>query len=99
MNFSLQQNVTDVNSTRFFLNHHLFLSYNQTFLPSRPRSLVVSLLLEEIYNKVLKFDVTNVGTFEIMGFVSIFGKNMMKNAHLAKISILLRFEGEILTLL
>ena len=34
-----------------------------------------------------------------MGFVSIFGKNMMKNAYLPKISILLQFGGEILALL
>ena len=37
--------------------------------------------------------------FEIMGFVSIFGKSMMKNAYLPKISILLQFGGEILALL
>ena len=30
-----------------------------------------------------------------MGFVSIFGKSMMKNAYLPKISILLQFGGEI----
>ena len=34
-----------------------------------------------------------------MGFVSIFGKSMMKNAYLTKISILLQFGGEILALL
>ena len=34
-----------------------------------------------------------------MGFVSIFGKSMMKNAYLLKISILLQFGGEILALL
>ena len=34
-----------------------------------------------------------------MGYVGIFGKNMMKNAYLPKISILLQFGGEILALL
>ena len=34
-----------------------------------------------------------------MGFVSIFGKSMMKNAYLPKISILFQFGGEILALL
>ena len=34
-----------------------------------------------------------------MGFVSILGKSMMKNAYLPKISILLQFGGEILALL
>ena len=34
-----------------------------------------------------------------MGFVSIFGKSMMKNAYLPKISVLLQFGGEILALL
>ena len=38
-------------------------------------------------------------TFEIIGFVSIFGKTTMKNAYLPKISILLQFWGEILALL
>ena len=34
-----------------------------------------------------------------MGFVSIFGKSMMENAYLPKISILLQFGSEILALL
>ena len=34
-----------------------------------------------------------------MGFVSILGKSMMKNAYLPKISILLKFGGETLALL
>ena len=34
-----------------------------------------------------------------MGFVSILGKSMMKNAYLPKIRILLQFGGEILALL
>ena len=34
-----------------------------------------------------------------MGFVSIFGKSMIKNAYFPKISILLQFGGEILVLL
>ena len=34
-----------------------------------------------------------------MGFVGIFGKSIMKNASLPKISILLQFGGEILALL
>ena len=34
-----------------------------------------------------------------MGFVSILGKSMMKNAYLPKISILLQFGGEIVALL
>ena len=34
-----------------------------------------------------------------MEFVSIFGKSMMKNAYLPKMSILLQFGGEILALL
>ena len=34
-----------------------------------------------------------------MGFVSIFGKSIMKNAYLPKISILLQFGGEILAML
>ena len=34
-----------------------------------------------------------------MGFVSIFGKSMMINAYLSKISILLQFRGKILALL
>ena len=50
-------------------------------------------------NRVLKCDVTNIWTFEIIGFVCIFGKSMMKNAYLPKISILLQFGGEILALL
>ena len=36
---------------------------------------------------------------EIMGFASIFGKSMMKNAYLPKISISLQFGGKILALL
>ena len=50
-------------------------------------------------NRVLKCDVTNILIFQIMGFVSIFGKIMMKNAYLPKISILLKFGREILALL
>ena len=34
-----------------------------------------------------------------MGFVTIFGKSMIKNAYLPTISILLQFGGEILALL
>ena len=34
-----------------------------------------------------------------MGFVSIFGKSMMKNAYLPKINTLLQFGGKILALL
>ena len=37
--------------------------------------------------------------YEIMVFVSLFGKSVMKNASWPKISILLQFGGEILTLL
>ena len=48
------------------------------------------------YNRVLKCDVTNIWIFEIMGFVSIFGKSLMKNTYLPKISILLQFGSEIL---
>ena len=33
---------------------------------------------------------------EIMNFAEIFKKSLMKNAHLPKLSILLKFEGEIL---
>ena len=51
------------------------------------------------HNRVLKYDVTNILIFEIMGFVSIFGKSMMKNVYLPKISISLQFGGEILAML
>ena len=51
------------------------------------------------YNRVLKCDVTRILIFEITGFVSIFGKTMMKNAYLPKISILFQIGGEILVLL
>ena len=37
--------------------------------------------------------------YEIMRFVSIFGKSMMENAYLPNISILLQFGGELLALL
>ena len=50
-------------------------------------------------NRVLKCDVTNISIYEIMGFLSIFGKSMMKKAYLPKISILLQFGSEILALL
>ena len=49
--------------------------------------------------KVLKCDITNIRICEIMGFVEILGKSMMKNAYLPKISILLQFGGEMLALL
>ena len=37
--------------------------------------------------------------YEIMGFASILGKSIMKNAYLPNISILLQFGGKILALL
>ena len=52
-----------------------------------------------LYNRVLKCNITNILIFEIMGFVSIFGKSMMKNAYLPKINILLQFGREKLVLL
>ena len=47
---------------------------------------------------MVKCDVTNIYNYEIMGFIKIFRKYMMKNGHLPKISILLQFGDEILAL-
>ena len=45
---------------------------------------------------VLKCDVTNILILEIMGFLKMLEKTLMKNAYFLKIISLLQFRGEIL---
>ena len=46
------------------------------------------------YYRVLKCDVPNIWIFQIMEFIKMFAKSMMKNAYLPKICILLQFGGK-----